>query len=319
MKKILLKDHTNGEMAFCWNFIQKLHEEKYSLTLESKNKYNFPEKWFSNSGTSDLTIIFKINNGKTEKKKNVYEYTILKTKKDILLPEMLSMFDTVEKFFHKQDLSHRRILISGGPTVEDIDPVRFLSNRSTGKMAIALCKAAFIRGAKVTLVSGPIHVDIPEYLNVTFIRSAEEMKNKILKFFAENEIFISAAAVADYTPIKKSINKIKKSPADFNLQLKRTTDILGELSKIKNSNQILAGFSVETENLEDNSVNKLKKKNLDIMVANNPNEEGSAFGHETNKVTIITKKGNVIPLPLKSKLETAHRILDYIIDYDRNR
>jgi len=210
------------------------------------------------------------------------------------------------------DFKQKNILITAGPTIEDIDPVRFISNRSSGKMGIALAEQAHKRGANVTLISGPVTINTPDYLKIINVRSAKEMYQAVLDHFPSCDIFIAAAAVADYTPAKVSLQKIKKGNDNFILDLVRTKDILNEIKTIKSVKQKVVGFSVETEKLVENSKNKLVNKNLDMIVANNPGIEGAAFAGDTNQVEIITKKQH-ISLPMMSKAEAADKILDQIL------
>ena len=224
-------------------------------------------------------------------------------------------FQKSKESFHivdMQDFKNLKLLITAGPTVEDIDPVRFLSNRSSGKMGVALAEMASRRGAQVTLIIGPVTIGIPAHLKRINIRSAADMYEAVINEFYHCDIFIASAAVADYTPAKKSDQKIKKSDADLNLTLVRTKDILNEIKNRKRAHQKIIGFSVETENLLENSKNKLLHKNLDMIVANNPRIEGAAFEADTNQVEIITKKGHR-SLPLASKNEIADKILDNIL------
>jgi len=210
------------------------------------------------------------------------------------------------------DFKQKNILITAGPTIEDIDPVRFISNRSSGKMGLALAEQAYKRGAKVTLILGPVTISTPDYLKRIKVRSAKEMYQAVLDHFPSCDIFIAAAAVADYTPAKISLQKIKKGNDNFILELVRTKDILNEIKTMKSVKQKVVGFSVETEKLVENSNKKLVNKNLDMIVANNPGIEGAAFAGDTNQVEIITKKQH-ISLPMMSKAETADKILDQIL------
>ncbi len=210
------------------------------------------------------------------------------------------------------DFKGKKVLITAGPTIEDIDPVRFLSNRSSGKMGVALADKAYQRGADVQLIIGPVTIDIPTHFKRIDVRSAEDMYNAVLSEFPLCDIFISSAAVADYTPAKVSSQKIKKGVGELNMQFLRTKDILNEIKNIKSANQKIIGFSVETENLLENSKSKMERKSLDMIVANNPSIKGAAFGTDTNQVEIITKNGH-ITLPLASKKEIADKILNSIL------
>lgn len=209
------------------------------------------------------------------------------------------------------DMTGKKVLVTAGPTVEAIDPVRFITNHSTGKMGYAIANAAAKRGAKVTLVSGPVHINADEAMKVINITSAAQMFEEVKNRMDEQDIIIKAAAVADYTPVTTAENKIKKSDDDMSIKLKRTEDILKYIGEHKKPNQIICGFSMETENLIENSKAKLVKKNVDMIVANNLKVEGAGFGVDTNVVTIITRD-DVKELPVMSKAEVADRILDNI-------
>jgi len=220
--------------------------------------------------------------------------------------------DMLQRFLIKKDFKNRRVLISAGPTIEDIDPVRYLSNRSTGKMGIALAGAAYIRGAETELVLGPGRAFPPPHLTTIRVRSAKEMAKAVLDRFDSCDIYIGAAAIADFTPDMIAKNKIKKTAQDLSLNLVRTTDILSAL-KNKGKGQIVIGFSVETENIIQNSQKKLINKNLNFVVANNPGQAGAGFAAETNIATIIYRDGKTESFPLMSKLELSNLILDRIL------
>ena len=213
----------------------------------------------------------------------------------------------------KKDLAGKKILVTAGPTVEAVDPVRFITNRSTGKMGYAIAKIASLRGADVTLVSGPVSIEPPRFVNVINVESAEEMFNEVSSKADSMDIIIKAAAVADYTPVSVADEKIKKKDGDMSIPLKRTKDILKYLGENKKENQFICGFSMETENLLENSKKKLEKKNVDMIVANNVKVEGAGFGVDTNVVTLITKDGYK-ELPQMSKEDVAAAILDAIIN-----
>ncbi len=204
-------------------------------------------------------------------------------------------------------LHGKKVLITAGPTVEDIDPVRFFSNRSTGKMGLALARAAFRLGASVTLVLGPTSLSAPAYAEVINVRSASDMFRQVKQHFEACDYFVAAAAVADFTPVTRYSHKIKKKPGNMLLELQRTEDILKHVARHKKKSQKVIGFSVETEKLLENSRKKLLEKNIDMIVANNPREQGAGFATDTNKVTLIYDGGSV-DLGLRSKLETAQRI-----------
>lgn len=212
----------------------------------------------------------------------------------------------------KNDLAGKRVLVTAGPTREAIDPVRYITNHSSGKMGYAMAQAAALRGALVTLVSGPVSLEPPPFVKTVSVISARDMFREVTARAGENDIIIKAAAVADFTPVKTEENKIKKSGAELTLQTKKTKDILEYLGKNKRENQLICGFSMETENLEESSRKKLLSKNLDLIVCNNLKEQGAGFGVDTNRVTVIDKNG-ATPLELMSKRETADKILDIII------
>lgn len=212
----------------------------------------------------------------------------------------------------KKDLEGTSMIITAGPTVESIDPVRYITNRSTGKMGYSIAKKAIERGADVTLVSGPTNIVPPQNLKKFIqIESAEDMYNAVLENMDENQVIIKSAAVADYRPKEYSDNKIKKSDEDLSIRLDRTKDIALELGKIKN-NKILVGFAAETNDLLENAKNKIQKKNLDFIVANDLTQDGAGFGVDTNIVKIIDREGVVQEHPKMKKEEVADVILDKI-------
>ncbi len=215
---------------------------------------------------------------------------------------------------HEHDMEGMKVLVTAGPTREAIDPVRFLTNHSTGKMGYEVAKAAAARGAEVTLVSGPVELTPPPYMDVVNVMSARDMFEEVTSRAGEQDIIIKAAAVADYRPADVASDKIKKSgnDDDLTLQLERTDDILAYLGVHKKDGQILCGFSMETKDLLENSRKKLEKKNLDIIAANSLTTEGAGFGVNTNVLTLITKDGQE-ELPLMSKAEAADRLLDEIL------
>lgn len=211
----------------------------------------------------------------------------------------------------EKDLAGKKVIVTAGATREAIDPVRFITNHSTGKMGIALAKAAMYRGADVTLIKGHTEEEPPQFVKVIETESAEDMFEAVTSLAQEADIIIKAAAVADYTPVKTADEKIKKSEGGASIELKRTKDILGYLGEHKMKGQILCGFSMETENLLENSTKKLAGKNADIICANSLRREGAGFGTDTNIVTVITAKG-AEELPKMSKFDTANAILDRI-------
>ncbi len=212
----------------------------------------------------------------------------------------------------KQDLKGERIIITAGPTVEAIDPVRYLTNRSTGKMGYAIAKEAIERGAEVTLVSGPTKLEPPKNLKKFIkIESAQEMYEAVLDNLDENQVIIKSAAVADYKPKSYCNKKIKKNDDYLVISLDRNKDIAYEIGKIKND-KILVGFAAETNDLIENAKNKVKKKNLDFIVANDLTKEGAGFGVDTNIVKIIDKDGIISEYPIMKKEEVANVILDKV-------
>ena len=228
------------------------------------------------------------------------------------MPEPELLLQYIKKALVKEkDLAGKYVLVTAGPTREVLDPVRYITNHSTGKMGYAIAKAAAMRGAKVTLVSGPVNLAPPPFVEVVNITRAEEMFEAVTSRASEQDIIIKAAAVADYRPSVVATEKVKKKDGDMSISLERTKDILGYLGEHKREGQFLCGFSMETENMLENSYAKLVKKNLDMIVANNLKVEGAGFGTNTNVVTMITKEGNE-ELPLMSKDEVADRILHKI-------
>ena len=217
----------------------------------------------------------------------------------------------------EKDLKGKRLLITAGPTQEAIDPVRFISNRSSGKMGYALAKMAVLRGAQVTLISGPVSIAPFAGIEMVAVRSAQQMFEAVSERSAERDVIIMCSAVADYKPVSYSEQKMKKSDNDMSIPLTRTQDILGWLGDHKQAGQVLVGFSMETENLIENSRRKLTKKHADLICANSIASEQTGFAVDTNKVTLITQE-NVKELPLCTKEETADLILDSIKDYIKN-
>ena len=232
------------------------------------------------------------------------------------MPESEMLLEYIKRgVYKKKDLVGKKVCVSAGPTREAIDPVRYISNNSTGKMGVEIAKMAAYRGAKVSLVMGPSNVFVPDFINRIDIKSAEDMYEEIMKISDSQDIIIKAAAVADYTPANYSDEKIKKKDGDLSIELSRTKDILKELGERKENNpkkQFICGFSMETENMEENSKNKLAKKNADMIVANNVKVDGAGFGTDTNVVTIFTKD-NEIRLDKLSKTEVAEKIFDEIV------
>ena len=214
---------------------------------------------------------------------------------------------------YEKDLSGKTVLVTAGPTREAVDPVRFISNHSTGKMGYAIARCASLRGARVILVSGPVSIEPPLFAQLVPVVSAEDMYNAVMKYKYEADIIIKSAAVADYTPVAVSSEKIKKQDGDMRIELRRTKDILKELGQSRRENQFICGFAMETENLIENAFKKLESKNVDMIVANSLKTEGAGFGTDTNVVTLITKDGKT-ELPLMSKDEVAMKILDAAVN-----
>ena len=217
---------------------------------------------------------------------------------------------------HEKDMESKRVLITAGPTQESIDPVRYITNHSSGKMGYAIAKIAALRGAKVTLVSGPVNIQAFAGIEVVDVVSAADMYREVTSRSADNDIIIMCSAVADYTPSSYSDQKMKKKDDDLSIPLTRTQDILKYLGENKPEGQMLVGFSMETENLIENSRAKLTKKNADLICANSISEGKTGFAVDTNQVTLISKE-EVKVLPLCSKEETAEMILDEIIKKKR--
>ena len=212
----------------------------------------------------------------------------------------------------EKTMSGKRVLVTAGPTVEAIDPVRYITNHSTGKMGYAIAKEAMLRGAKVTLVTGPVAIEPPMFVDVVPVTSAADMFDAVTSRAQEQDIIIKAAAVADYTPVTTATEKIKKKDGDNAIALTRTKDILGWLGEHRREGQFLCGFSMETQNMLENSRQKLIKKNVDMIVANNLKVQGAGFGGDTNVVTLITADG-ATELPLQSKEEVAGKLLEEIM------
>ena len=207
------------------------------------------------------------------------------------------------------DLKGKKVLVTAGPTQESLDPVRYLTNHSTGKMGYAIAKMAMLRGAEVTLVSGPTAIPYPPFVKVIPIQSAQDMFEAVAANAPEADFIFKAAAVADYTPATYNDNKMKKKDGDLSIPLKRTQDILKYLGEHRIPGQVICGFSMETENMLENSQAKLAKKNVDMICANNLKVAGAGFGVDTNVITVITKDG-FTELPLQSKESAANAILD---------
>ena len=228
------------------------------------------------------------------------------------MPEPAVLFEYImNEIAFEKDLAGKKVLVTAGPTREAIDPVRYITNHSTGKMGYAIAVDAARRGAKVTLVSGPVELAPPLGVNVVPVTSARDMFEAVTAVSKEQDTVIKAAAVADYRPKFVNTEKTKKKDGDMAIELERTDDILAWLGAHRREGQILCGFSMETENMLENSRAKLEKKNIDMIVANNLKVKGAGFGTDTNIVTIITKDG-MEELEIMSKAEVAHQLLNRI-------
>ncbi len=229
------------------------------------------------------------------------------------LAELTEVMERIEDFFCPKDLKGEKILITGGPTQEPIDPVRFITNRSSGKMGYALAKVAKRRGAEVILVTGPTSLPIPRRdIEVIPVQTAGEMRETVLSHIEGCSAVIKAAAVSDFRPKVMSQRKLKKAEASRSLELEKTEDILGEIGK-KKKDRVLVGFAAETEDLVENARKKLKEKNLDFIVVNDVTKPGAGFGLDTNQVKILYPSGEVKDLPLMSKEEVSQLILDEVV------
>ncbi|MDO1445343.1 bifunctional phosphopantothenoylcysteine decarboxylase/phosphopantothenate--cysteine ligase CoaBC [Rhodocytophaga aerolata] len=231
------------------------------------------------------------------------------------MAEPEQILQILQRYFSPtQPLLHKKVLITAGPTYEAIDPVRFISNHSTGKMGYALAHSLAEAGAQVDLVSGPTHLQVKHpTINLLQVVSAQEMYEQSARHFSSADIIILAAAVADYTPAHKASQKIKKKETNFTLELTKTIDIAATLGKQKKPKQLLIGFALETNNELENAFGKLVNKNLDFIVLNSMNDAGAGFGHDTNKVTIIEKDHTIHEIPLKEKTAIAKDITNLLI------
>ena len=230
------------------------------------------------------------------------------------MPEPETLLAYIEKeIAREKDLQGKKILVTAGPTQEAIDPVRYITNHSSGKMGYAIAKAAMLRGAEVTLVSGRTAIEAPLFVNVVPIVTAKDMFEAVTGIGNEQDIIIKAAAVADYRPAVVSSEKVKKKEGQMSIELERTDDILKYLGENKREGQFLCGFSMETQNMISNSRAKLEKKNLDMVAANNVKEAGAGFQGDTNVLTLITQKEET-SLPLMSKEDAANKLLDKILE-----
>lgn len=228
------------------------------------------------------------------------------------MPEPEVLYEYIVKALTPKDMSGRHVLVTAGPTRERMDPVRYISNHSTGKMGYAIAEQAMRRGADVTLVSGRVTIQPPIGVHVVSIVSAADMAQAVKDRADEQDIIIKAAAVADYRPADVSDEKVKKKDDNLSLALERTEDILAYLGAHRREGQFLCGFSMETEHMIENSRAKLEKKNIDMIVANNLKQKGAGFGTDTNVVTLLTRE-ETVELPMMSKEEVADALLDYIM------
>lgn len=213
---------------------------------------------------------------------------------------------------YEKDLKGKKILVTAGPTREALDPVRFLSNHSTGKMGYAIARQAMLRGADVTLISGPVSLAPPLFVKVVSITSAADLFREVCGHYEDQDMIIKAAAVADYTPLETAEDKMKKKDGELNIALKRTQDILAWLGEHKKAGQVLCGFSMETKDMLENSKKKLESKKADLIAANNLKEAGAGFGTDTNHLVLVGK-GEMTDLPMLSKEEAAGKLLDALL------
>jgi phosphopantothenoylcysteine decarboxylase / phosphopantothenate---cysteine ligase len=226
------------------------------------------------------------------------------------LEEILAAVHEVTKV--QRGMEGETILVSAGPTCEDLDPVRYITNRSSGKMGYAVAEAAARRGAKVILISGPVNLETPAGVERMDVRSAQEMHRAVVERFAEASVVILAAAVADYRPVERRAEKIKKGAAPLAISLEPTADILAEVAKAK-GRKIVVGFAAETDHVAENARRKLASKNADLIVANDVTAEGAGFDRDTNVVTLFSRDGRDLALPKLPKSEVAQRILDEVV------
>lgn len=235
------------------------------------------------------------------------------------LAEPEEIVERLKAFFNeKKKLSNKRALVTAGPTHEALDPVRFIGNNSSGKMGFAIAESLANQGAKVTLVTGPTHLTMSHPgIEVKRVTSAQEMYEACQKVFKDADITVLSAAVADYRPAQAAPQKIKKTEQDLAIQLVKTPDIAAELGKQKKNGQRIVGFALETENEESNAKKKIEAKNFDLIVLNSLNDSGAGFGHDTNKISVINRKGEIQKFSLKSKKDVAADIVNAIVSlYD---
>ncbi len=230
------------------------------------------------------------------------------------MPEPEVLYEYIVKALTPKDMAGKKVLVTAGPTQEKLDPVRYISNHSTGKMGYAIARAAMMRGAEVTLISGKVNLASPLGVKTVSVVSAADMAREVKAVAPEQDIIIKAAAVADYRPLEVYEEKVKKKDGELSLPLERTEDILAYLGAHRRQGQFLCGFSMETEHMVENSRAKLEKKNVDMIVANNLKQQGAGFGTDTNIITLLTKT-ETIELPIMSKDEAANQLLTHIVRY----
>ena len=226
--------------------------------------------------------------------------------------EKLLLEYIIKEIAFEKDMTGKKVLVTAGATMEAIDPVRYITNHSSGKMGFSIAKNAMLRGAQVTLVMGKCESEPPEFVNVVRVKSAKEMFDAVMSAADNMDIIVKAAAVADYRPKNVSSEQVKKKDGDMSIEMERTDDILKTLGENKKDGQFICGFSMETENMLENSRAKLKKKNVDMIVANNLKQDGAGFGGDTNIVTLITESDEV-QLEKMSKDKVAEKIFDFIL------
>lgn len=232
------------------------------------------------------------------------------------MAEPEEMIKYLEDFFEKKnDLGGKKVLVTAGPTQEALDPVRYISNHSSGKMGVAIAEELYNRGADVQLVLGPSEIKINSRIKLNKVVSADEMYKACMKSLHTYDIIIMAAAVADYSPRTTSTQKIKKKSEEFSLELKKTKDILFEAGKRKSPSQTLVGFALETNNEKENAIKKLSQKNADLIILNSTKDKGAGFGLDTNRITIFDKNKKEYKFPTKTKKEVAEDIVNTIIQY----
>ena len=234
------------------------------------------------------------------------------------LPNLDDIVEEIESILTVKDLCDQRLLVTAGPTRESLDPIRFITNHSSGKMGYALAIAAKRRGAEVVLISGPSSLPVPRGITFISVSSAIDMRDAVMKHFGSATVIIKSAAVSDYRPANISTSKIKKKEGPMTLTLERNPDIIAEIGRMK-EDRILVGFAAETENLMEYAREKLMKKNMDLIVANDVTEAGAGFGYDTNIIKIIDRNGQKQELPLMDKIDAANKILDRIKDISRNQ